>query len=276
MLDENVDKGMTKTAVLNADDPASASLRSRTKAKAVDYGIQAPADLRAENVSLDGLRARFDIVGPFGRQPVRLPLPGRHSVYDALAAAATALSLGVSPEVIAGGLATFKGVPGRMEMIDCGQPFRVVVDIASTAEALRRVLQVLRPLANGRLITVFGCAGERDRGRRDGMGRVAGELADFVILTNEDPRSEDPDAIIADIAVGLVETGRHEGDAFVRLPHRREAIRHAFAVARAGDVVLLAGKGTEQSIVIGSEHVPWDERVVARELLSQSPRSSDG
>jgi UDP-N-acetylmuramoyl-L-alanyl-D-glutamate--2,6-diaminopimelate ligase len=232
------------------------------------YGIDAPADLRAENLRLDALQSDFDIVGPFGRQPVRLPLPGRYSVSDALAASAVALSLGVSPEAIAVGLAAFEGVPGRTEMIDCGQPFRVVVDIASTPEALRRVLQVLRPLAKGRLVAVFGCAGERDRGRRDGMGRAAGELADFVVLTNEDPRSEDPNAVIADIAAGLVDAGRHEGSDFVRVVDRREAIRHAFAISRTGDVVLLAGKGTEQSIVIGDEHVPWDERRVARDLLS--------
>ena len=268
MLDESLDKGVVKTAVLNSDDSASATLRSRTKARAVNYAIDAPADFRAENLRLDVLQSRFDVVGPFGRQPVRLPLPGRYSIYDALAAAATALSLGVSSEAVAEGLAAFEGVPGRMEMIDCGQPFRVVVDIASTPEALRRVLQVLRPLAKGRLIAVFGCAGERDPGRRDGMGRVAGELADFVVLTNEDPRSEDPDAIIADIAAGLVEAGRHEGSDFVRILDRREAISHALALARPGDVVLLAGKGAEQSIVIGDEHLLWDERVVARELLS--------
>jgi UDP-N-acetylmuramoyl-L-alanyl-D-glutamate--2,6-diaminopimelate ligase len=269
MLDESVDKGVAKTAVLNADDPASATLRSRTNAKALTYGIDVAADLRAENLRLGALQSDFDVAGPFGRQTVRLPLPGRYSVYDALAAAAAALSLGVSPEAIARGLAAFQGVPGRMEMIDGGQPFRVVVDIASTPEALRRVLQVLRPLAEGRLIVVFGCAGERDRGRRDGMGRVAGELADFAVLTNEDPRSEDPDAIIAAIAAGLADAGRREGSDFVRVVNRREAIRRAFAMSRAGDVVLLAGKGTEQSIVIGDEHVPWDERRVAREILSQ-------
>jgi UDP-N-acetylmuramoyl-L-alanyl-D-glutamate--2,6-diaminopimelate ligase len=269
MLDESVDKGVAKMAVLNADDPASATLRSRTNARALTYGIDVAADLRAETLRLDALQSDFDVAGPFGRQSVRLPLPGRYSVYDALAAAAAALSLGVRPETIAAGLAAFQGVPGRMEMIDGGQPFRVVVDIASTPEALRRVLQVLRPLAEGRLIVVFGCAGERDRSRRDSMGRVAGELADFALLTNEDPRSEDPEAIIADIAAGLVDAGRHEGSDFVRVVDRREAIRHAFAMSRAGDVVLLAGKGTEQSIVIGDEHVPWDERRVAQEILSR-------
>lgn len=269
MLDESVDKGVPKTAVLNADDPASATLRSRTRAKAVTYGLDAPADLRAEGIRLDGLTSAFELVGPFGRLTVSLPLPGRHGVYDALAAAAVALPLGVTPEAISKGLRTFPGVPGRMEMIDCGQPFRVVVDIASTPDALRRVLQVLRPLAGGRLVAVFGCAGERDRGRRDGMGRAAADLADFVILTNEDPRSEDPDAIISDIARGLSEVGRREGKDFVRVFDRRQALRYAFELAGAGDVVLLAGKGTEQSIVVGSEHVPWDERLVARELLTE-------
>jgi len=269
MLDDGLDKGIAKTAVLNADDPASATLRSRTKAQALTYAIDAPAALRAENLRLQPLDSTFEMVGPFGSQAVRLPLPGRYSVYDALAASTVALSLDVPPAAIAEGLAAFQGVPGRMEMIHCGQPFRVVVDIASTPDALRRVLQVLRPLAKGRLIVLFGCAGERDRGRRDGMGRVAAELADFAVLTNEDPRSEDPETIIDEIAAGLVEAGRHEGDDFVRIVDRRDAIRHAFEMSRPGDVVLLAGKGTEQSIVIGANHLPWDERRIARELLAE-------
>jgi UDP-N-acetylmuramoyl-L-alanyl-D-glutamate--2,6-diaminopimelate ligase len=269
MLNESVDKGVAKTAVLNADDPASVTLRAYTRAEALAYGIDAPAEVQAQELRLDALRSDFHLVAPFGRQPVRLPLPGRYSVYDALAAATVGVSLGVSPQAIVDGLAHFRGVPGRMEMIDCGQPFKVVVDIASTPEALRRVLEVLRPLATGRLVVVFGCAGERDRARRDGMGRVAAELADFAVLTNEDPRSEEPNAIIADIAAAIVKSGRREGGDFVRVPDRREAIRRSFATARPGDVVLLAGKGTEQSIVMSDEHVPWDERVVARELLAE-------
>jgi UDP-N-acetylmuramoyl-L-alanyl-D-glutamate--2,6-diaminopimelate ligase len=170
---------------------------------------------------------------------------------------------------IARGLASFPGVPARLEVIDAGRPFRVVVDFASTPEALRRVLETLRPLTEGRLIVVFGCAGERDPGRRDGMGRAAGELADFALLTNEDPRREDPDAIIEAIAAALRAAGREEGRDFARVPDRREAIRRAFEYAEAGDTVLLAGKGTEPSIVIGTEDVPWDERAVARELLAE-------
>jgi UDP-N-acetylmuramoyl-L-alanyl-D-glutamate--2,6-diaminopimelate ligase len=269
MLDESVDKGIAKTAVLNADDAASSYLRSCTRARAITYSIEGEADIRAEEIELEGLRSSFTAVGTFGRLNTRIALSGRHSVYDALAAVATALSLGVAPEAIARGLAGFRGVSGRMEVIDCGQPFSVIVDIASTAEALRRVLGVLRPLTARRLWAVFGCAGERDPARRDGMGRVAGELADFAVLTNEDPRTEDPDAIIDGIARGLTEAGRCEGRDFVRIVDRRQALRHAFEQARAGDTVLLAGKGTEQSIVIGREHIPWDERRVAREVLRE-------
>ncbi len=156
-----------------------------------------------------------------------------------------------------------------MERIDEGQQFDVVVDIASTPKALRNVLGVLRPVTIGRLWVVFGCAGERDTARRDGMGRVAGEMADFAVLTNEDPRSEDPDAIIEAIAEGLREAGRTEENDFVRIPDRRQAIAYALQRARAGDVVLMAGKGSEQSIIVGRQHVPWDERVVTRELLRE-------
>jgi UDP-N-acetylmuramoyl-L-alanyl-D-glutamate--2,6-diaminopimelate ligase len=156
-----------------------------------------------------------------------------------------------------------------MEEIDRGQPFRVVVDIASTPDALRRVLDVLHPVTDGRLIAVFGCAGERDPARREGMGRVAAELADFTVLTNEDPRREEPDAIIEEIAAAIRASGRSEGDDFARVPDRREAIKLAFDRARPGDTVLLAGKATEQSIIIGTTHHPWDERCVAADLLSE-------
>jgi UDP-N-acetylmuramoyl-L-alanyl-D-glutamate--2,6-diaminopimelate ligase len=214
MLDESPPKDVPRTAVLNADDPASEYFRSLTAAPAVTYGV-------------DGLDEVVD------------------------------------------GLATFPGVRGHLERVEAGQPFRVVVDIASTPEALRRVLQVLRPTTEGRLWAVFGCAGERDPARRDGMGRVAGELADFTVLTNEDPRREDPDAIIDAIAAGMRQAGRREERDFIRKLDRREAMRYAFERAEAGDTVLLAGKGTEQSIVIGRKHHSWDEARVARELLQE-------
>jgi len=274
MLDESDAKdGVAKAAVVNADDPASGYFRSLTRARTVTYGIEALADVRAEAIAHDGLSTRFRLVTAQGGADVPVGLAGRYNVYNCLAAAAAALSQGVGLEDGARGLASFPGVPARLEEIATGQPFRVVVDFASTPEALRRVLETVRPVTEGRLIVVFGCAGERDPGRREGMGRAAGELADFALLTNEDPRREDPDAIIEAIAAALRQAGREEQRDFVRVPDRREAIRRAFQYAEPGDTVLLAGKGTEPSIVIGTEHVPWDERAVVRELLEELRKS---
>ena len=274
LLDESADKGVPKTAVLNADDPASDYFRGLTAASVVTYGLEAPADVMAHDVRAEGLATSFELAGPLGAVPVKTRLAGRYNVYNCLAAAAVGLSQGLSAEEVKRGLESVSGVPGRMELIDAGQPFAVVADIASTPQALTNVLGVLRTAClpvgqtgRGRLWVVFGCAGERDPGRRDGMGRVAGCLADFTVLTNEDPRSEDPDAIIEAIAAGLREAGRREGDDFVRIPDRRQAIAYAFERAGDGDVVLLAGKGSEQTMVFGDQHVPWDERAVARELL---------
>ena len=269
MLDEAADKGVPKTAVLNGDDPASEYFRCLTAARVVTYGLDAPADVTARKVRADGLVMSFEVAGTFGTVPVKTRLAGRFNVYNCLAAAAVGLSLGMSAEEVKAGLEGISGVPGRMELIDAGQPFSVVVDIASTPEALASVLGVLQAGCRGRLWAVFGSAGERDAGRRDGMGRAAGRLADFVVVTNEDPRSEDPDAIIEAIAFGLREAGRREEQDFVRVPDRRQAIAYAFERAQEGDIVLLAGKGSEQTMVFGDRHVPWDERVVARELLEE-------
>jgi UDP-N-acetylmuramoyl-L-alanyl-D-glutamate--2,6-diaminopimelate ligase len=156
-----------------------------------------------------------------------------------------------------------------MEIIDEGQPFRVVVDIASTEQAMRNVLRVLRPATAGKIIVVFGAAGERDVERRSGIARAVAAGADAAVITNEDPRSESPSAILEEIATALRGCGWSDGDQFTAIEDRREAIAYAFSMAKTGDTVLLAGKGTEQSIVIGTTHHPWDERVVARELLRE-------
>ena len=269
MLDESTEKRVPRAAVVNADDPASAYFREISQATLITYGLADGADVRAESIETDGLSVRFRLVTKDASQDVSVALAGEFNVLNCLAAAAVGQSQGFALQEIAAGLASFRGVPGRMEEIDSGQGFRVVVDIASTPEALRRVLLVLRPITGGRLCVVFGCAGERDAARRGGMGRAAGELADYVVLTNEDPRREDPDAIIDEIAAALRSSGREEERDFVRVPDRREALRHALGWAKVGDTVLLAGKGTEQSIVIGTEHYPWDEARVARELLGE-------
>jgi UDP-N-acetylmuramoyl-L-alanyl-D-glutamate--2,6-diaminopimelate ligase len=167
-------------------------------------------------------------------------------------------------------LAGFEGVPGRMELIDEGQPFRVVVDIASTEQAMRNVLQMLSDVTKGRIIVVFGAAGERDPARRRGIGRAVADAADFAVITNEDPRGEDPEAILDEIASALKAKGWSEGRKYLRELDRRQAIELAFARAERDDTVLLAGKATEPSIVIANTHWPWDERRIARELLRES------
>jgi UDP-N-acetylmuramoyl-L-alanyl-D-glutamate--2,6-diaminopimelate ligase len=268
MLDGSPAKdGIAKAAVVNVDDPASEYFRSQTNAPVITCGIDSPASVRAEAIELRGLTSRFRLRTPSSSAEVSVQVAGRYNVSNCIAAAAVALSQGASIDEIARGLASFPGVPAHLELIECGQAFRVVVDIASTPAAMRRVLEVLRTVTQGRLCVVFGAAGERDPARRDGIGRVVGELADFSVLTNEDPRREDPQAIIEKIASGLRGVGRKERRDFARVPDRREAIRYAFERARPGDTVLLAGKGTEPSIEMAAESIAWDEAQVARELL---------
>lgn len=266
MVAESAGKGFAKAAVLNADDPASETMRlAAGGVPAVSYALGSEADLVATGLSAgaDGMRCTVRLLDH--SVSARTRLLGDYNVANCLAAVGVAVSQGVVFEDAVAALESFAGVPGRMEWVDEGQPFRVVVDIASTEQSMRNVLRVLRPVTPGRLIVVFGAAGERDRERRHGIARAVAEYADAAVITNEDPRSEEPESILAEIAGALDAAGF--ADKYQRIADRREAIAAAFADAKPGDVVLLAGKGTEQSIVIGTTHMPWDERVVARELL---------
>jgi UDP-N-acetylmuramoyl-L-alanyl-D-glutamate--2,6-diaminopimelate ligase len=268
LLERTAAKPGRRTAIVNADDPRSAvHMRGRTAAPIVSYAIDAAADLRAEAVVLDANGASFTAVSPEDTRPVRIHLPGRFNVSNALAAIAAARAEGVPLATAAAALDRVHGVPGRMERVDEGQPFTVVVDYAHTGPAFAKVLTELRPLTSGRIIAVFGCAGEQSRERRTDMGEVAARLADFSVLTNEDPRREPPEAVIAQIAAAMVAAGAREGERFARVVDRREAIAAAFALARPGDVVLLTGKGHEGSILIGDGRLPWNEREVARAEL---------
>lgn len=267
MLDESHDKGFARAAVLNLDDSTAAYMRSKTRAPAVTYALDQPADITAEDIDLGEAGTRFTLVTPAGRAPVALALPARYNVANALAAAGVGHSQGLDAATIARGLSALRGVPGRMERIDEGQAFTVIVDYAHTEESLRNVLRVLRPLTRGRLMVLFGAAGDRDPGRRTGLGSAAAGLADFAILANEDPREEDEWKILRDIGAALEAGGRRAGEDYIAIPDRREAIAEAFRRARAGDLVLLAGKGHEQSIIVGRDKTPWDDRAVAREEL---------
>jgi UDP-N-acetylmuramyl-tripeptide synthetase len=260
-------KSFPKAAIVNADDPASAYMRERTDTPSLSYGLAGDADYRATDIEIEGFGLRFTVHAHGLSLPARVPLMGRFNAYNSLAAVATACSQGVSLAAAVEALASFPGIPGRLERIDAGQSFAVFVDIASTPVAMENVLNALRPATRGRLWVLFGAAGGRDPARRDGLGSVAGRLADRCVVTNEDPRDEDPDAIIEAIAAALREAGRAEGTDFALIPDRREAIRHVFEHAAPGDTVLLAGKATEPSMDFATGPVPWDERAVARELL---------
>jgi UDP-N-acetylmuramoyl-L-alanyl-D-glutamate--2,6-diaminopimelate ligase len=249
-------------AVLNRGDPASEGMMNE-RSRVLWYGLSGDAQLHAENIatSFDGLH--FDLCYEGARQPIASALAGRINVLNILAASGAALSYGIDLATIARGVAACKAVPGRFERIDCGQPFLVAVDYAHTDDALRNAIQVAREMTKGRVITLFGCGGDRDRTKRPLMGMAAGELSDFVVLTSDNPRSEDPLDIINDALVGL---GRFDTP-HIAEPDRAKGIRRALEAARQGDVVLIAGKGHETYQVLKDRTIHFDDREIARETL---------
>lgn len=261
-------------AVVNADDPGAMEIAPfAAGASVLSYSPSGrDAELQALDVRCSPTGSTFQLdAGDSGRVAVRLPVIGEFNVANALCAAGIVFAAGVRLEKIAGALATAPSVPGRMAQIEMGQPFSVVVDYAHTPHSLEKVLRLLRSLhPDGRLIAVFGSAGERDVQKRPVQGRVAAELADITMITSEDPRYEDADEIIAQIAAGAEAAGAVVGATLYCQTDRREAIRLAIKLARPGDCLLLAGKGHEVSIIWGREKAPWDEAAVARELLAEA------
>ena len=250
--------GLGGVEIVNRDDEAWRALPER--AGRVTFGTAPDADVRASELELDAGGSSFRLTTPWGAADIRLPLLGDFNVSNALAAAATALALGRPLPEVAARLAAAPQVPGRMERIG-ERPCVILRDYAHTPDALERALATLRPLTTGRLIVVFGCGGDRDRGKRPIMGQVAAERSDLAVVSSDNPRTEDPEAIIDDIVAGM-------GSApHIRLADRRAAIARALGEATPGDTVLLAGKGHETYQVIGTEKVPFDERDVVADVL---------
>jgi len=251
-------------AALNRDDKYARLIRAAPGSEAIWYGLGAGASLRASRISSGPNGLRFD--AQYGKLHLALasPLIGRINVYNILAACAAGLSYGVAPEIIERGIAALRAVPGRFERIDEGQPFTVVVDYAHTDDALRNAIAVARGLKPKRVITVFGCGGDRDRSKRPLMGQAAAEASDLVVLTSDNPRSEDPLAIMNDALVGI----RRTDTPHVVEPDRGAAIAYALKKALPGDIVILAGKGHETYQVLKDRTISFDDRAVARKVLN--------
>jgi UDP-N-acetylmuramoyl-L-alanyl-D-glutamate--2,6-diaminopimelate ligase len=261
----------SKLAIVNADDPHHQMFLDAAPASAqrLTYAVHSPADVRAYDVVSSAAGLRFGVETPWGGAQLNLKLTGDFNVSNALAALTVGLAEGVPIGACVTALEAIPGVRGRMERIEQGQPFTVLVDYAHTPGAFEKLMSIVRPLTNGQLIAVFGSAGERDREKRAIQGAVAARFCDFLVLTDEDPRLENRDAIIDEIAHGAEQAGKREGSGYLRIPDRPAAIRAAFAHAQPGDIVLLLGKGHEACIIYGDTKTPWDEAGEARAALRE-------
>jgi UDP-N-acetylmuramoyl-L-alanyl-D-glutamate--2,6-diaminopimelate ligase len=268
-LFEGIGADPPRAAIINVEDEYGRRLAefARAHSRVVTYGVER-GDLCARNLQLLPSGTRFELLTPQGAATIASPLIGQVNVQNILAAAGAALERGCSLPEIARGVAALECVPGRFQRVDCGQAFAVVVDYAHTDDALRNLTRVAREFVNragrrGRVITIFGCGGDRDRSKRPRMGQAAGEGSDFVILTSDNPRSEDPMAIIREAEPGV----KNSGAPYQIEPDRRKAIASGIAAARDGDIVLIAGKGHEKVQVLKASPVPFDDVEVARDAL---------
>lgn len=274
--------GWPKVGIVNLDDPnagAFVGCSQEAGARALTYGTDAAADVRATRIEEDERGLRFDYEAPSGPGRVALRLGGRFNVHNALAVVALGEAVGLDSAAVRAGLESVAAVRGRMERIDAGQPFTVIVDYAHSPASLEAVLDLLAPLAaarGGGLVAVFGSAGERDTEKRPLMGRIAGERSRLVVITDEDPRGEDRVAILEAIGRGAEAAGRRRGHDLLLIPERAAAIAAAFEAALPGDVVLLAGKGHERSIIGPDGPAPWDEAAAARAALADLGFRSGG
>lgn len=271
-------KSRPKRAVINGDDSWGRRLIESTPAPVWTYGLEQEADITARDIrgGLEGLS--FTAVTPLGSFGVKSSLVGRHNVYNILAAIGASIHLEIPAGIIERGIEQLAFVPGRFERLDTGRGFSMIVDYAHTEDAMERLLRTAADLTAGRVITVFGCGGDRDRGKRAPMGRTAARLSDVVIITSDNPRSEDPARIIQEVQVGV-----QEGSALkkskvqvITIPDRRAAIERGLELARPGDAVIVAGKGHEEYQIIGDRILPFDDRQVGRDWIRKHRSESGG
>lgn len=264
-------QGLSERAgcVVNVDDPASKNVIEATKASLLTFGLLKPAQITARNIESSLLGTKFQMVTPEGTVDVNLSLAGQPNIYNALTACGMGLALGISLKAVKAGLEALPSVSGRFQRVTAGQDYEVVVDYAHTPEELERVLFTARQLTKGRLITVFGCGGDRDRSKRPLMGKAVAGHSNIVIITSDNPRTEDPAKIIDDILPGL------EGSKYQIVADRRQAIFQAVAQAQKGDLVMIAGKGHEDYQIIGTEKIHFDDREVALEAIGSRTKEQN-
>ncbi len=258
--------GAVQNAALNADEETSESIRSDIKSSYLTFGISAKADVFARDIEISENGVSFQIsLHGMETMPISMHLTGMFNVYNALAAASLAMIMGIDKEAIREGLESVQNVPGRVEVLDTHTPYKVILDYAHSPDALENVLKTVRAFTRSRLIALVGCGGDRDKGKRPMMGEIVGRMADFSILTSDNPRSEDPMTILAAVEDGMKRT---DGE-YVVIENRREAIRYALEMGCEGDVIILAGKGNETYQEIMGVKYPFDEKVVVQELLDE-------
>jgi UDP-N-acetylmuramoyl-L-alanyl-D-glutamate--2,6-diaminopimelate ligase len=268
-------KSGAKRALVNADDPRAPLILQECSIPVWTFGIHAKADIQADAVQLGMEGTKFIVNSPLGRMIITSQLVGEHNVSNMLAAIGIGLEMGISPDSIEQALGTVSNVPGRFERIQEGQDFMVVVDYAHTDDALQRLLEAAQTIKQARIITVFGCGGDRDSGKRSKMGQVAVKKSDLVIVTSDNPRTEDPQAILADIEKGIEALPLEERCSYQTISDRARAIQVAIELASSGDLVLIAGKGHEDYQILGTQKVHFDDREEARKAIRQRRRSDE-
>lgn len=248
-------------SVINADDEYGRKLFARTSSRILTYGVKRRADIMAQDIELDMSGTKFKLISPEGETVIRTNLVGDYNIYNILAAAGVCLNEGVNLDRIRKGIEYLTNVPGRLERVDCQQDFAVIIDYAHTQDALLNVLTSIRKTTSSKIILVFGCGGDRDRTKRPAMGSVASHLADFSFITSDNPRSEEPRAIIDEIIEG------YEGEHYTVVVDREKAIGQALKMARKGDVVLIAGKGHEDYQIFKDRTIKFNERKIIQQFL---------
>lgn len=255
-----------KTAIVNIDDAWSDRILAACHCKVLTYGVEKDADFKGSNLKVELKKSSFDVAGPFGSVHLHMNITGLFNVYNTLAAVAAAHAEGVDTATIDKAIQTFHSVPGRFELVEAGQDFAIIVDYSHTPDSLEKALTTARALKPNRIICVFGCGGDRDKTKRPIMGKIAAEEADIPIVTSDNPRSENPDTIVAEVEAGVKE-GLKPGQHHEVIVDRRSAIQRAVAIAKEGDIILIAGKGHETYQILNTGTIHFDDREEARKAV---------